>query len=201
MSEPNRRSLVSGLFSAGRPLAIARFVVSVHVYAINLMIFRARTHVLKKRLKRVTPCVTHRNPASAVPLVRMMTWRVASLLCLSPRKPLSAACHAVLELLIESGLSPKAAAAFCVSLLKAHATDGHCVSAIAPTKPNQVRTSGVREPMRKADYREFPESLSGNIFCFLVRWTGRFPFSHAVHPFLMNGWLEPCQRLQRCAAR
>ena len=73
-------TLVSGLLFVGRPSAIARFIVSVCVNAFNRHLERARPHILKEVVERMSPAVAHFDPAPSVVFVGNRIRVIASLL-------------------------------------------------------------------------------------------------------------------------
>lgn len=79
-------SLVVLLLNIGRPLAIFRGVISVHVLPLQRMLRRrALTHVNQKIGERTQPSITHRDPSRAVVFVRCVVRVRTTLLHRVPR--------------------------------------------------------------------------------------------------------------------
>lgn len=85
----SRHRLVSRLFYAGCPSAVARLVAAIVVDSVDGVLRRwFRAHVFKERRKAVSPSVAHGYPPSSVETKLVVSWVVATADHLRPRRVL-----------------------------------------------------------------------------------------------------------------
>jgi hypothetical protein len=160
LSSAHRPSVVD-LLAAGGPSAVARFVVSVCVYAIKRVALRSRTHVFVELQERTTPLVTHRNSTSAVTGIGIFVRIETSRLRVGPTLVFGHLDRAFtgLELIAAWRVHlARAAHALGVFVVRVHHIDGFNRSAITPAHPSKPFST-----RRLAKHDQLAVSHSGSI--------------------------------------
>lgn len=84
LSRPTPRSSIVRLFYTSRPSTIRRFVVSIHVDAVDRATRWTWSHVANESAERIPPLCAHRDAAATVISVVLMLGVEATLLCAEP---------------------------------------------------------------------------------------------------------------------
>lgn len=149
------------LFALPSPTAIARGIADVIVDTFNCVtVAGSLSHVGKKVHKRLSPAVAHRDSASAVTLVPLVFFVVASLNHPAPNRILRSVTHSMRAVVHRSkSFAPTATR-------NRLAVEEHCpvndplCSAIADTQPSRIVAVSICCP---TDDFEPPKALSGEI--------------------------------------
>lgn len=173
-------SHVSVLFSDCCPSTVSRFVMSVVVDAVNLMLGSwATSHVGKKINKGFSPSFAHFNPATTVVLIASVLWVCASLHEMRPDAVFGRIVKSVFD-----GPAPKTSTRLCGSAPEVGEADLFGATAIAFTEP----MSPVRIRPNVSDDSKQTEFLPNDVL-----YVGRESCNTcASHVRLLNrrAWLE-----------
>lgn len=166
----NRPTSIVSLFFWRRPPAIAGFVVSVVVYAIDRHAERCVPHIGKERSKAGPPALANRYAPAAVQVVATVCRCIAALLHVRPDSigskfrfgvPLfSSGGDAVCgHFLGDSQSTAVASATGCISPGEVVEGSGRLIPACAMTEPIRM----TRVSLGKRNSSQFPKCISGDI--------------------------------------
>jgi hypothetical protein len=136
-AQTSHGALILALLLHRCPAAIRRFVIAVHVDAVNRMcVRRARPHVGVERGEVSAPSVAHAYTAPTVVAIRLVHDSIASRLHFLPSVVFDRVLKTVGQ--IRLALSAVAAATARVGSTKAHGSDIYLDAAGAATSPHRV---------------------------------------------------------------
>lgn len=186
---------VAALLFACRPSHIARLVVPVIVDAIKFVARRwALAHILKERLKRLSPAVAHFYAATAVVLVVAMCWKCASSDCIAPQTIQARFREAMRARCCSAHIIDQASAAFDAAVLEVVSGNESLSPAFAAATPNVVAaTIPPCEPFNGQAVESPSGEVEGAVVVFRrdVR-LARINDSHdATLLIRVAKWLEP----------
>ncbi len=166
-------TLISGLLLWGGPAAVARFVITVVVNAVNGM-FRRRLwpHVSKEIDEGLQPAVAHYNIAPTIPVVAAITRVAASFTHSCPRIPFRRPRHSVAGTCAPSTLGASTTS-------KIGSDNWLLRSAFAAAEPFDRPAIIVRMKLKN---RPFPKCLASQVYKAGMSF-GRIAVSHDRTPF------------------
>ncbi len=163
------------------PSAILRGIRSIVISAIQCETVKARTHIRQECFKRIHPSLAHGNSATSISFKVLMIWLAAAVSRTFPRVIFSGARLSVCPISFRSLFCRIASATGGATRREMASTDGLNFPAFA--------FAAVIAPLLNCfidrQYFKSSKALSGKVG-FVNVFLG-----HAVHPFVMNGWLGP----------
>lgn len=164
------------LLELGYPAAVPRFVVAVVFNPINLVLRRARPHIVKEVLKRLSPSITDRDATTTVVLEPSCCWSVTAIEYGSPGFVFTAefaTCRVPMcQIPRTQHIAQKATTTLDASALQAirgrHATSATIAQA-APTNVFHLEATNCCGFDALHD-RQSPKTLASKIFRVNQRW-------------------------------
>jgi hypothetical protein len=154
----------------------------VIINSINRQAIRATPHIVIKGLKGVAPLIAHPNATASIMSITGIIGIKAALLCAMPCTILFIMGHSV-----HPGLPvyfKAATTSYSATSQVAHKYN-RSVATCAKTTPHTLPAMTL-----KFNCSQAPKLLTRQIFK-IVGMFDTVIFSHTVHPFMMNDWLEP----------
>lgn len=173
--------LVVRLLTASRPSAVRGFVGPVNVDTVNAVLAGwLRPHVREERLERIQPSIAYTNAPRAVSVIAITALVIATLLHGTPRDVFPRLpFNAGVPMLV---VTPSAVTAAPCSTTDPErgSVDSLSVSAITLAIPESAPTL----PVRSAEHKQFPETLSGHVDSWYAHASSVGAISFQVQTFV-----------------